>query len=88
MQEQEVSVKTVPDAGFELLRGAFLLQLLFLGLWLSGNITWHWVWIFAPAWILPASVCAILLFMGLAVVVVAAVRAVRGTDADTTAEDS
>lgn len=28
-----------------------LLFLLFLGLKLSGHITWSWVWVFSPLWI-------------------------------------
>ena len=28
-----------------------MLQILFIGLKLTGHISWPWVWVFAPTWI-------------------------------------
>lgn len=37
-----------------------LLTLLFIGLKLTGYITWSWLWVLAPLWI-PISIALILL---------------------------
>ena len=37
-----------------------LLTLLFIGLKLTGYITWSWIWVLAPLWI-PISIALILL---------------------------
>jgi hypothetical protein len=38
-----------------------LLTLLFIGLKLTGNITWSWVWVLSPLWISALVVLVILL---------------------------
>lgn len=40
---------------------------LFVGLKLAGEITWSWIWVFAPVWIVPVVV--LLLIVILAVLV-------------------
>ena len=37
-----------------------LLTLLFIGLKLTGYITWSWIWVLAPLWI-PISIALVLL---------------------------
>ena len=37
-----------------------LLTLLFIGLKLTGYITWSWIWVLAPLWI-PISIALLLL---------------------------
>ena len=37
-----------------------LLTLLFIGLKLTGYITWSWIWVLAPIWI-PISIALVLL---------------------------
>jgi len=44
-----------------------LLFLLFLGLKLTGYITWSWIWIAAPLWIPLCFTLAVLAFCGLVV---------------------
>ena len=41
-----------------------LLTLLFIGLKLTGHITWSWVWILAPLWI-PISIFLLILSVGI-----------------------
>jgi hypothetical protein len=41
------------------------LTLLFIGLKLTGNISWPWVWVLAPAWIPLSILIAILVIIGL-----------------------
>jgi hypothetical protein len=47
-----------------------MLTILFIGLKLTGNITWSWVWVLSPMWIpfimMGASVFVALLCMGVA----------------------
>lgn len=38
-----------------------LLTLLFIGLKLTGYITWSWIWVLAPMWIVFLIVFAILM---------------------------
>ena len=44
-----------------------LLTILFIGLKLTGYITWSWWWVLAPMWIPLALVVVILLFVFLGV---------------------
>ena len=37
-----------------------LLTLLFIGLKLTGHITWSWIWVLAPLWI-PISIALVFL---------------------------
>ena len=37
-----------------------LLTLLFIGLKLTGHITWSWIWVLAPLWV-PISITLILI---------------------------
>lgn len=41
--------------------GSSLLGVLFVGLKLTGHISWPWVWVLAPFWI-PVSISFTLLF--------------------------
>jgi hypothetical protein len=45
-----------------------LLQVLFIGLKLTGHITWSWVWVLGPTWIPLAILLAILLVWGIVAV--------------------
>ncbi len=42
-----------------------LLGVLFIGLKLTGHITWPWVWVLCPLWIGPAILLSLLLVIGL-----------------------
>ena len=42
-----------------------LLTILFVGLKLTGYITWSWLWVLSPLWIPFAVVFGILVFAGL-----------------------
>ena len=42
-----------------------LLGVLFIGLKLTGHITWPWVWVLSPIWIPWAILLSILLIIGL-----------------------
>ena len=44
-----------------------LLTLLFIGLKLTGYITWSWIWILAPLWI-PISITLLVLSVGMLIV--------------------
>lgn len=44
-----------------------LLFLLFLGLKLGGLITWSWIWVTAPLWIIPLFFLTIFTVLGAAV---------------------
>lgn len=47
-----------------------LLTVLFVGLKLTGHITWSWWWVLSPLWIAPLVVLSILaIALGVAVVV-------------------
>jgi uncharacterized protein (DUF983 family) len=46
-----------------------LLTVLFVGLKLTGYITWSWWWVFAPLWAPFLVVVALFLLVGLAVLV-------------------
>jgi Flp pilus assembly protein TadB len=37
------------------------LGLLFIGLKLAGFITWSWLWVLAPLWIVPAVILIVVL---------------------------
>jgi hypothetical protein len=45
--------------------GATLLGVLFVGLKLTGHITWPWVWVLAPFWVPLAIALALLSMAGL-----------------------
>lgn len=45
-----------------------LLGVLFIGLKLTGNISWSWLWVLAPIWI-PAAISIILLLTVLGLIV-------------------
>lgn len=42
-----------------------LLGLLFIGLKLTGYITWSWVWVLAPFWIPLALLLIVLIIVGI-----------------------
>ena len=44
-----------------------LLTLLFIGLKLTGHITWSWIWVLAPLWI-PISIALLVLSVGILIV--------------------
>ena len=44
-----------------------LLTLLFIGLKLTGYITWSWIWVLAPLWI-PMGIALLVLFVGILIV--------------------
>ena len=44
-----------------------LLTLLFIGLKLTGYITWSWIWVLAPLWI-PISIALLVLSVGILIV--------------------
>ena len=53
--EENLNNKNTNGVGF-----LGLLTLLFIGLKLTGHITWSWVWVLAPLWI-PISIALLLL---------------------------
>jgi len=53
-----------------------LLTVLFIGLKLTGFITWSWLWVVSPLWIPLALIVGILVIAGLAVGVIHIVDAV------------
>lgn len=55
--------------------GLFLLGLLFVGLKLSGHITWSWWLVTMPFWVGIAMLIAFILFIGLGVLAIAAYEA-------------
>ena len=44
-----------------------LLTLLFIGLKLTGNIAWSWVWVLSPIWI-SMLLCVIMIIITIAVI--------------------
>ncbi len=44
-----------------------LLTLLFIGLKLTGYITWSWLWVLAPLWV-PMGIALLLLSVGMLIV--------------------
>ena len=53
---------------------AWLLTSLFIGLKLSGNIDWSWLWVLCPLWVLLALVvCALLAIGGVFALILAGV---------------
>jgi hypothetical protein len=48
-----------------------LLTILFIGLKLTGYITWSWWWVLAPVWVSAAIVGLIVLACGLAIAALA-----------------
>jgi hypothetical protein len=57
------------------LNSASLLGVLFVGLKLTGHISWPWVWVLSPFWIPLAIVLAVLLVIGLVIAAAACVDA-------------
>lgn len=51
-----------------------LMGLMFIGLKVTGNISWPWVWVLAPFWIPLALVAAILLACGIVVLIEQALK--------------
>lgn len=49
-----------------------LLGLLFIGLKLSGHITWSWLWVLSPFWIPIAFIIAFLAVVAIVAVISAA----------------
>ena len=44
-----------------------LLTLLFIGLKLTGYITWSWIWVLAPLWV-PMGIALLVLSVGILIV--------------------
>ena len=44
-----------------------LLTLLFIGLKLTGHITWSWIWVLSPLWI-PMGIALLVLSVGILIV--------------------
>ena len=44
-----------------------ILTLLFIGLKLTGYITWSWIWVLAPLWI-PMGIALLVLSVGMLIV--------------------
>jgi uncharacterized protein (DUF983 family) len=42
-----------------------LLTILFIGLKLTGHVTWSWWWVLSPIWISFLIVCAIILIVAI-----------------------
>lgn len=53
-----------------------LLGVLFVGLKLTGYITWPWIWVLAPFWAGPAILLAVILLMLAGVGIVVAIGAI------------
>lgn len=53
-----------------------LLTILFIGLKLTGHITWSWLWVLAPLWLFPVAVLTVLLGIGLAALLFVVVVAI------------
>lgn len=49
-----------------------LLTILFIGLKLTDNIDWPWVWVLSPLWI-PLAIVGVILLVALLVAMIAAV---------------
>lgn len=45
--------------------GLTLLSILFIGLKLTGYITWSWWWVLSPVWIPIALILVLLLILGI-----------------------
>ena len=56
------------------------LTLIFIVLRLTGAITWSWVWVFSPLWILAVLTVAAILVMLLAINVVDYIEAKRSNN--------
>jgi hypothetical protein len=54
MSNKTITVQTSP--------GLSLLTLLFIGLKLTGYISWSWLWVLAPSWIPLAFGLSLILF--------------------------
>ena len=46
-----------------------MLTILFIGLKLTGYITWSWVWVLAPIWIPMVIILGIIVIVGLVLLV-------------------
>jgi hypothetical protein len=46
-----------------------LLTVLFIGLKLTGHITWSWIWVLSPLWIGPLTVLSLIAFVFMTVVI-------------------
>jgi len=57
----------VPPAAKGGVSSLFLLTILFIGLKLTGFISWSWVWVLAPTWIPVAFIVAIVILVNLIV---------------------
>ena len=44
-----------------------LLTLLFIGLKLTGHITWSWIWVLAPLWV-PMGIALLVISVGILIV--------------------
>ena len=58
--EENLNSKNTNGVGF-----LGLLTILFIGLKLTGHITWSWIWVLAPLWI---PVCISLLILSVVVI--------------------
>lgn len=56
MKQNTTTVKSSGGIGF-----VGLLTILFIGLKLTGYITWSWIWVLSPLWISALAVLAIFL---------------------------
>ncbi len=48
-----------------------LLGILFIGLKLTGYVTWSWLWVLSPFWI-PLALCMVIMALALFVGIIAA----------------
>ena len=51
-----------------------LLTLLFIGLKLTGYITWSWIWVLAPLWI---PICVALLLLSVVILIVGLTKTIK-----------
>ena len=52
-----------------------VLAILFIGLKLTDNIDWSWLWVLSPLWVPPAIIFTILVLVGVVAVAALAVAA-------------
>lgn len=62
MSDSRSSVTTASSSGISF---GGLLTVLFIGLKLTGHITWSWIWVFAPLWIPLCFSLGILIIVGI-----------------------
>jgi hypothetical protein len=53
---------------------AGLLTILFIGLKLTGHITWSWWWVLSPIWITAGFVMSILFVVGVIMLIVKLIK--------------